>query len=73
MDSTTIDKGRAEIAYVLEDIIEKKEQKTHGIKRSSFLIDCHVCKRKCRKAFMGYNIKKKKFMCFDCLQEELAS
>ena len=71
MDSDTVDRGREEIHKVMQEIIEKKEQKTHGLRPASFIVRCSECRRETKKAFTGYNMKKKKFICFDCLQENL--
>ncbi len=60
------DEVRKEIHQVLQKIIESKEQKTHGVKTSSFLIECSVCHKQVKKAFLVYNYKNKKFTCFDC-------
>lgn len=71
MNAETIDKARANIQKIVNEIIEKKEQKTHSLRPSSFLVECSGCKQKVKKAFTGYDVKKKKFVCYDCLIKEL--
>jgi len=71
MNEEVIDQAREEIQKVIREIIEKKEQKTHGLRPASFIVTCSRCNAKVIMAFTVFDVKKKKFVCFDCFAAEI--
>jgi uncharacterized ferredoxin-like protein len=54
-----------------EEKVEKaKSQRIVGKKPSQYIVECSVCGKPSLVAFVGISIKKKGFVCFDCLSKD---
>ncbi|MBW2988450.1 hypothetical protein DRJ48_02045 [Candidatus Woesearchaeota archaeon] len=58
------------IVDAIEKIEKAKTQRIVGKKPAQYVVECGVCGKPVQLAFTGVNIKKKHFVCFNCLAEE---
>ncbi len=56
------------VVSVVDKIEEDKSQRIVGKKPAQYIVECSKCNKPCQISYAG--IKKKAFICFDCLSKE---
>ena len=55
------------ILKAISKIEKKKAQRIVGKKPSQYIVECGICGKPTQISFAGVNLKKKCFVCFNCL------